>query len=217
MNLICFPHYTCGGLLCDILQDTFSQVGSHGGLKSINHSIGRIGDSDSIYDQFDPDFFYNTIKNLKVDPGNWVGTHCWPGQLDLGMFDQVLLITTETYRSKVYRWIRAYYHYYLKSQPWYQESGQRLVDKQRETAKNYLKPFKAVSGTNVVNLEFSEVVEQTMAFRRVVEPHDYAPHMTRWQGFNKFLYTSDMWSHPAVRRFHEAELETALDTHYLYE
>ena len=44
MNLICFPHYTCGGVLCDILNQTFSPVLSHGGLGSIHHAIGKIGD-----------------------------------------------------------------------------------------------------------------------------------------------------------------------------
>jgi hypothetical protein len=44
MNLICFPHYTCGGLLCDIMEDTMSEFADNGGIASPTHNVGKIGD-----------------------------------------------------------------------------------------------------------------------------------------------------------------------------
>jgi hypothetical protein len=216
MNLICFPHYTCGGLLCDIFQQTFSPVSSHGGIESFSHNIGKIGDSESVFDQFDTDLFNSTIQNLK-DQNVWIGTHCWPGKIDLSDFDRVVLITTTTFRSKLYRWIRAYHHYYISSGPWIAKIDQDRIDKERETAKNYLKPFLPVHADNVVNLEFSEVVEVSQEFKRLVESVDYQLHMNRWKELNDFLYDADIWNSPPVKRFYEAEFEIELKKFYQYE
>ena len=81
----------------------------------------------------------------------------------------ILIITTTTSRSKIYRWTRANYHYYEKSVPWQSTHGMDRIDKERETAKNYLKPFLPVFGANTVNIEFSEIVEQTPQFLNLVK------------------------------------------------
>jgi hypothetical protein len=217
MNLICFPHYTCGGLLCDIFAQTFSPVAPNGGIGSFLHSIGKIGDSDSVLDQFDAELFNSTIQNFNYDQNIWIGTHCWPGNIDLSKFDQVLLITTTTFRSKLYRWIRAYYHYYSPSELWMEKVGVDRIDKERETAKNYLKPFLPVHADNVINLEFSEVVDVSQEFKKLVKTLDYHPHISRWQELNNFLYDSDIWNSTPVKRFYEAEFEIQLQKFYLYE
>ena len=217
MNLICFPHYTCGGLLCDIFQQTFSPVSPNGGIGSFLHSIGKIGDSDSVFDQFDAEIFNSTIQTLNYDQNTWIGTHCWPGKIDLSKFERVLLITTTTFRSKLYRWIRAYYHYYSSSEPWMEKVGLDRIDKERETAKNYLKPFLPVHADNIINLEFSEVVDVSQEFKKLVETVDYRPHISRWQELNNFLYDSDIWNSTPVKRFYEAESEIQLKKFYQYE
>jgi hypothetical protein len=217
MNLICFPHYTCGGLLCDIFQQTFSPVVSNGGIGSFLHSIGKIGDSDAVFDQFDPELFNLTIQSLNYDQNIWIGTHCWPGKIDLSKFNQVLLITTTTFRSKLYRWIRAYHHYYSSSEPWMEKVGQDRIDKERETAKNYLKPFLPVYANNVINLEFSEVVDISQEFKKSVETVDWNPHINRWRELNNFLYDSNIWDSTPVKRFYEAEFEIELKKFYQYE
>lgn len=217
MNLVCFPHYTCGGLLCDILQNTFSPIGGSGGIDSITHKIGKIGDSDSVFADFDSKLFYDALKSFDPIQNSWIGTHCWPGSLDVSMFDQVLIVTTTTFRSKLYRWIRAYYHYYSKSQPWVEAHGQARIDKEKETAKNYLKPFLPVAGKNIVNIEFAEVVEVSKEFQHIVHDYNYDLHIKRWKKLNDFLYDSAIWNSDAVKRFYEAELETNLSCHYRYE
>lgn len=217
MNLIGFPHYTCGGLLCDIFNKTFSKVGSHGGIRSVAHTIGNIGDSDSIFYQYDRQEFENKILSLNVPANTWIGSHCWPGQVNLGIFDKVLLITTTTARSKLYRWVRAYYHYYLQSQPWLGQSGQARIDKERETAKKYLESYLPIHAPNVINIEFSEIVEDSCEFRKLVSEYDFIPHLERWKEVNKFLYDPAIWNSDAFLRFYEADYEVQLKKFYTYE
>lgn len=215
MNLICFPHYTCGGLLCDILSGTFSDVHQvTRGLNSFNHSIGNIGDSDSIFEDYDQEEFLKKLSTIKSDKNVYIGTHCWPGKLDINKFNRVICITTMTNRSRVYRWARAFYHYYNRSEPW-QLVGIDLIDKQRETAKNYIKPFKPVDDT--INIEFSDIVENTLAFQKLVEDCDYIKSLSRWKEINNFLYHDNFWNSTPVQRYHEAEYELALNQRYAYE
>jgi hypothetical protein len=217
MNLIGFPHYTCGGLLCDIFNKTFSTVGSHGGINSFTHQKGKIGDSDSIFSQYDTQEFENTILSLGVPANAWIGTHCWPDRVNLEIFDKVLLITTTTARSKLYRWIRAYHHYYLQSQPWLEQSGQARIDKERETAKKYLEPYLPIHACNVINIEFSEIVEGSCEFRKLVSEYDFIPHLERWKKINEFLYDPAIWNSDAFLRFYEADYEVQLKKFYQYE
>lgn len=218
MNLICFPHYTCGGLLCDILNETFSTVGKHGGINSFTHNIGKIGDADTIFVDYDPEVLINQLQKLKTPNSKWIGTHCWPGNLNLELFDRVIVVTTTTFRSKLYRWTRAYHHYYFQSAPWVELTGHARIDKERETAKNYLVPFMPVhrSNINIVNIEFAEIVEKTVEFKNLMYGKDTDCHMDRWQKINSFLYDTTIWSSNPFKRFYEAELETQLSKHYVY-
>ena len=214
-NIICFPHYTAGGLLCDILSNTYSTVGKNGGINSIRHQLGKIGDSDTVFDNYDPADLTTALSSIQIDE-NWVGTHCWPGLLDISELKQVVNITTTTYRSKLYRWIRAYHHYYEKSEPWLAVSGMYRVDKERETAKNYIKPFLSVTGTNVINIEFAEIVEESLQFKNLTAQHNVAEHMERWKKINFFLYDTEIWNSTPVTRYYEAELEVNLNQYYIY-
>jgi hypothetical protein len=214
MNLICFPHYTCGGLLCDIMTDKFSVTAPNGGIASIEHSIGKIGDSASILTDYDVDNFMYAIKDMPVD--SWIGTHCHPEKLPLDKFDRVIVVTTMTYRSKIYRWMRAYYHYFLPQ--WVNLSGMSRTDKIRETAKNYVTPFCPVLNcSNVENLEFFDVVESSAEFTYITRGHNISKHMTRWANINNFLYSTDMWNTLEVTEFAKAEHELYLNRYYRYE
>jgi len=221
MNLICFPHYTCGGLMCDLLSNTFSPVGKNGGIDSILHRIGKIGDSDMVFDQFDIGTFINKLKKISAGQHQWVGTHCWPGNIDLDFLDKIIVITTSTYRSKIYRWVRAYHHYFLSSKPWLEVQKQQRIDKERETAKNYLDPFRPVHSHKIINLEFAEVVENRQEFTTLINDlnpiADIDLHMDRWRALNKFLYDKEIWSSDPCQRFYEAELETQHNRFYVYE
>lgn len=213
MKLICFPHYTCGGLLCDILNDTFSNIGRYGGINSVEHRLGKIGDVDTINTDFSISELISRLES--VDTNNWIGTHCWPGQLPLDKFDCIICVTTSTWPSKVYRWLRAYHHYF--SPQWTQLTGIELVDKIRETAKNYHVPFDPVVANNIINLEFAEIVENTAEFQHVVKRHNLSKHIDRWQSINNFLYKESLWNDPLVKAFYQAEVEINLQRYYKYE
>jgi len=215
-NIICFPHYTAGGLLCDILSSTYSEIGTHGGINSVQHALGKIGDADTIFDNYDPAELLSILAKTKVAKDCWIGTHCWPGPLDISQFNQIIAITTTTHRSKLYRWIRAYYHYYKKSEPWLSVSGLERIDKERETAKNYIKPFLPTVGPNVINIEFAEIVDEALQFNNLVAKYSTSAHMTRWKEVNSFLYDSNLWNSVPAKRFYEAELEINSDQRYIY-
>jgi hypothetical protein len=214
INLICFPHYAAGGLLCDILSDTFSNLGPYGRIDSLSHHVGKIGDTSTVLTEYNVTEFMAKISNM---PDNvWVGTHCWPGPLDCSQFGQIINVTTTTHRSKCYRWLRVYYHYFKDSWDTMQFSDDQKLDKCRETAKNYLIAFEPVFASNVVNIEFADIVENTMEFRRIMPKHNLEKHLQRWCQINSFLYDKNLWNSDPIKIFYQAETEVCLQRHYVY-
>ena len=69
--------------------------------------------------------------------------------------------------------------------------------------------------SQVINIEFAEIVEQQPSFTNIVDCNSAA--LVQWRDTNSFLYNQDLWSSTAAARFHEAELETQLDTQYVYQ
>ena len=226
-NLICFPHYTAGGLIADILNNTWSDISSNGGINSIYHNIGKIGncDSDTVYTDVTQEDFDSILNNTNgIDSGSWIGTHCWPGQVNLDKFNNVINITTTTNRSKIYRWLRSYNLYFIPTNKkiieWNSMSELDRIDKFRETAKNYLIPSNVVNKPNVINIEFCDIVEETPAFLNIINAlnknNDLTKHINRWKALNSFLYDSDLWNSYAVKRFIEAEYELVNKISYRY-
>ena len=215
LNLICFPHYTCGGLLCDIMTGSFSPLAANGGIASVHHSVGKIGDTDAVMLDFDTKKFMQTVLSKNLPSNSWIGTHCWPGSLPLEQFNKVLVVTTTTFKSKIYRWARAHHHYFLPT--WKNLSGIDLIDKSRETAKNYLVPFNPVPNKlNVLNVEFADIVETTPEFYHAIDHQESASHIARWKEVNYFLYAENFWKSEVVDQFYQAELEINLGRYYRY-
>ena len=213
MRLLCFPHYTAGGLLCDIIEDRFSNISPNGGINSVAHSIGKIGDSDSVFTNFDSAEINEKLLKYKHTDAI-IGTHCWPGKLDCSLVDEVISITTETSKSKIYRWIRAWHLYFSKLDDVKNLTGMALIDKQRELAKNYLPPFCVVQG--ITNIEFADIVETTQEFFSFLKDCPTDDHLKRWQEVNYFLYDKNLWNNELVQRYYEAEFEMAHGRFYKY-
>ena len=213
-NLVCFPHYTCGGLLCDILNDTQSNLGSNGNILNQAHDLGKIGDSESVFTDFDERTLIDKKNRWSLAAGTWIGTHCWPTKNLCNEFEHVIVVTTATSRSQIYRWARAYNHFFEPK--WTDLSGIEKTDKIRETAKNYILPFDPVMYPNVVNLEFAEVVENSTEFQYLMMPHSVEFHINRWQKVNAFLYDRDFWNSTAAKSFFQAEYELKLEKYYRY-
>ena len=213
MNLVCFPHYTAGGLLCDVLNSVVSEIDYNGGFNNIYHNVGKIGDSEQVFDVYDPNRLYEKIDSAMLPNDRWVGTHCWPGILDLSRFDKVINLTTVTYRSRVYRWARACKLYFAVNGL---DNLSKLdkVDKMRLLAKNYIKPFSLVTGDNVINIEFSSIVDFDYSAFKIIK--DNSQYLV-WKSQNSFLYDVDFWQSDIIKRFHEAEYETILNQEYVYQ
>lgn len=215
MNLVCFPHYTCGGLLCDILNATHSPISQNGGVASLHHNFAKMGDSDSVLVDYDVDQF---MKRISTAPKHcYLGTHNWPGLLPLDKFNQVINVTTVTHRSRLYRWLRAYHFYYSNSKPWLSVQGQDRIDKERETAKNYLISFVPVTHPCVINLEFSDIVELKPSFTNLIADYDSVGQIQSWRRQNNFLFDWPTWTSVASNRLHEAEVEVNLNVPYVYQ
>lgn len=201
-----------------MLNNTWSEVGDNGGILSISHNVGKIGDTDSVLNNVTQEDFDSVVRlanNSGLPKGTWIGTHAWTGTVSTAQFARVINVSTVTTKSKLYRWLRTYYHHYVPSTAQQEFSGLEEFDKFREGAKRYLIPFDLVRAENTINLEFSDVVENTERFKSLVkQPTDR--HLARWQAVNSFLYDQDLWNSAPVARFFEAEYEQLLETEYVY-
>lgn len=214
MKIVSFPHYTCGGLLCDILNNTFSPIGANGGIESIAHDLGKIGDTDTVLVDFDVSVFFKRLRENPTD--KWLGTHCWLGNDDCNRFEKLVNVTVTSHRSKLYRWLRSYHLYFSKSLEFANLSKMECIDKQRETAKNYTISFLPINHPNVINLEFADVVDNKQSFKSLAGV-DYQKHLDRWRTINSFLYTENIWNNELSLRFYEAEVELISGKYYVYE
>lgn len=215
-NLVCFPHYTCGALICDIMMDKISPIESNGAIGSVEHRRAKFKDSHGI-SIVDPQIFQNRIAHLTSigEFEGWMGTHAWPGQLPLNDFEKVLVITTVTDRSKIYRWSRAYRHLFLPQ--WQTLDIKQHIDKARETAKNYLAAFDPVFKNNVTNIEFADIVETTAEFIGIIKEKNYHQSLARWQRVNNFLFDPNFWNTDEAKFFYQAQVEHIHKRKYVYE
>lgn len=216
MILVCFPHYTAGGLLCDILTNSVSGIANNGGLNNPAHSYLKVGDSDSVQQSLDLVQFNKKFQELK-SRSTVFGTHCWAEYLPCEKFDTVFNLTTQTNKSKVYRWGRAFHHYFTKSTPWQINDQMQRIDKQRETAKNYVIPQINSTKSNVINIEFEDIVDSSHWFKSAFSGYSFNESVENWKNNNQFLYDKDFWNSEPVIRFREAEYEIITGQQYYYE
>lgn len=219
MNLICYPHYAAGGLLCNILNDPPNNR-SHisADVKNLEHFL-FIGDNNDVFDDFDENKFENQrLKALATYSANkpWLGTHCHPSKLNLENFAHCISITTQSTQSQLYRWLRTY-NLYFKPQ-WSNFTGLERIDLLRETAKSYLKPFYQCSKKNLVQIELQDIVEFTPRFRNLClsfRPNAKLDKVHQWLDNNQFL--RNYHSSEEYQAFIQADYELSTNELYTYE
>jgi hypothetical protein len=175
MNLVCFPSFTAGGLVCNLLNEKFTTI-SGVTVKSREHNVFKTGDNwKSPYKEYIKEFWEHKIK-IYSKSSNWFGTHCHPSVIEcLSSFDKKIAITTKTETSKYYRFLRSYYIYF-----------QSQVDPQFDInglVSNILND-EFESHNDCTNIEFSDIVDGTF----VKEYNLNLDYFNIWKEKNIFLY-----------------------------
>ena len=221
MNLVCYPHYTGGGVVCNILNktpETRSKVGTT--VNNMEHGL-FIGDNWSIYDEYPVTEFdkkYQKVLRRGFD-ATWLstrflGTHCHPVLLDTSKFSNTISITTESTQSKLYRWLRAY-NLFFKPQ-WLEYSGMERVDLLRETAKSYIAPFYRCKHKDIHHLEFCDIAHNSTKFINLCHTLVDNPEIARldkWIELNKFMFERNTAEYDS---FMQADYELSTEQHYDY-
>lgn len=204
MKLVCFSNNTAGGLVCDLLNNKQPMINSYR-TTSGEHSVFKIEDTPTVQTTIDVDK-WNQIITAHKNSDVWFGTHAHPGCIpNFDMFTKVIVITTESRQSKVYRWLR-YYHGWFKSthKDWFESDELDKIDKIRCLAKNIFHPFMSWNHPNCHNIEFEHIVSG-----KFVEINNLnTDNFNLWKKHNPWLYPVDETSW-AMNRFIEAEYETS--------
>lgn len=192
MNLVCFPNYTCGAILCDILNIESSQIGLNNNFYSANHNRAKIKKVNN-YDgtDFNPEELYsqtNQITHLELK-NKWIGTHCWPGMFDTARYSQVINITTSTRLSRIYRYARIFYTTIAGKFP-----GKPYPHRPNDIHL-YNTGFKKIESPNTINIEFEDWVNLTCEVETILlslsnaksNKHFYQRRNV-WLQVNDFLY-----------------------------
>lgn len=209
MKLICFSNNTAGGLICDLLNNQAINLKGYQ-TTSKEHSLFKIGDTPTVQWTVDRTLWDKALNNFRNDT-RWVGTHCHPSGIpDLTIFDKVICITTTTKQSKLYRWLRYYYGWFLTVTPKFiQDQSLESIDKCRILCKNVFEEFTPY--INCINIEFEDIVNGNFIKQSNLNLIEFE----KWKQANKFLYnySADDW---AVKRFNEAEHEVLTNTPFRY-
>lgn len=184
MKLICFPNYSAGGLLCDLLNNTVSEIVGMTMVGNMPHNIFKSYDNGRVCRTFDESFWLAEIEGIRSGKGTarykfqifdqnlWFGTHCHPSCIPdyiFAQFDSVMAITTERRSSKFFRYLRTC-HAFPTQNP-------------KHLAINTQEAFE--SNIKCVNIEFEDIVNG-----KVVDDYKLNDtHFNNWKNANKFLYT----------------------------
>ena len=210
MNLVCFPPYGAGGYVCDVLN----------GTASLNYTDGTVGNpfADSLkitvprsFRTFRREnklayeyFFQKKVKEVKnkFDEHIWLGTHCYPDEVNTTEFNKVVVISTENAMSKVYRLMRVYFMYEFWGHR-YSPNEDKKVNLE-EKINNidlslYNFNYHNVVQPNARQLELEDIVNDTTSFNELVQEFSNNVDLTylndrkkNWQSKNSFLYDTDL-------------------------
>lgn len=189
MNLICFPTYCAGAILCDLLNYEKSNE-SKGGIDNLNSSKLKVPFNKNNTILWYNIFFEKKIKNLDLNQNIWLGTHCWPSEVDTTRFEKVLLVYTNSKMSRVYRLMRAYFLFDNLHKK-YNFDNDKLKDIDEKLQKLNLTEFKfdyaSVDDSNIVTLDFEDIVQWTNDF------HDFTKQNSLNYSLDHFIERKNYW------------------------
>jgi hypothetical protein len=183
MNLICFPNFTAGGLMCDLLNNTTNKFDGITLKANLAHSFLKLNDNGRVCRTFNKEYWDKRLngsnilllitETLNKDLNSfYIGTHCHPSCIPieyLNKFNKVISITTESQESKFFRYIRMCHG---------------LPSTMAEhNADNVIESFE--SNPNCINIEFVDIVNG----KYVIENNLNYDHYANWKKINPFLYS----------------------------
>lgn len=206
MNLICFPPYGGGGLVCDLLNGTQSPHGSDGTVVNpmadqLKIPIPRSFKSFRPDNKFSYQYFFEQkyeYTRFRVKPNTWVGTHCFPDEVDTSNFSKVIVISTENLLSKIYRFMRVYFMYDLWAKKYnLQEDKTSNLDYKLKSLdlKLYNFNYHQIIQPNTIQLEIEDIVHCSDYFKKLVTDNcsnfneaQFMGQFQIWKSKNVFLY-----------------------------
>lgn len=212
MKLVCYPNNTGGGLVCNLLNLRYDTNHYHGpyDVNSVDSNRFFVGDTATIQTSIDTNLWNHQIE-LNKHNKDWGGTHAHPSAIpNLDMFDEIIVITTQSRLSKLYRWLRYYYGLLPRLSPdWHESDNLDAIDKIRCLAYNVFEDF--LPHNLSTNVEFEDIVSGNFVRNHKLN-YEY---FKIWQQRNPWLYPINYSSYP-VLRFNEAEYEILHKTAYKY-
>lgn len=186
MNLVCFANHTAGGLLCDLLNDTRSQIDAPILYKNIEHHVFTFKNNARVCRYFDEATWTQREKRI-IDSSKdiWYGTHIHPSSIPesyFNKFNKVIAITTVTKRSKFYRFLRCYY---LNDMAFTVNSIINSPKKDPEQIAELIKET-FEPDHRCINIEFEDIVDG----KYVSENNLNMDQLNIWKNHNNFLFSN---------------------------
>lgn len=194
MNLISFPVYTCGAILCDMLNNERSPVGVANNFDSKMHNAGKVGILRNLHNVpgSDAEVFKkrtNKLFHLKEYENKWIGTHCILTDIDASRFNKIINITTISRQSSLYQYSRIFWTHIHGQMPG-KKHGKPKVIKHLESD-----CVQKVDLPNVTNIEFEDFVEWKNGIDDILlnlsefkDQNHIAERRKAWTEVNNFLF-----------------------------
>lgn len=210
MKLICFSNNTGGGLVCDLLNNTQTKQNAYY-IPNTEHAIFKLLDTATISTNVNNIAQWMNLSKQYKSSDLWYGTHTHPSGIpNLEDFEDVLIITTMSRESKLYRFLRYYYGWFFLVNPvWKEDNSLEKIDKIRELAKNVFVEFYPWKDYRCV--EFSDIVSGKFVTDNNLNYDTYCS----WRDNNLFLFDSSLNSW-GIDRFNEAEYEMTTGNSFKY-
>jgi hypothetical protein len=189
MNLVCFPNFTAGGLLCDLYNKTQTLI-QHGTVRNKEHSVLKISNFDNpnkfVWDDVVYVLWEKRCKQLSANiVGKYYGTHL-PAQgiRNKSDFTHIINITTNSHNSKFYRWLR-YYYLEIDNRFWLDtESKINSKKVQMDNYKNFVLQTSSYDDIDCENVEFSDIVNGSYIQKKLLDES----YFQDWKKQNNFLF-----------------------------